>query len=94
MAKISPEEIRKIAHISHITISEEEIAVLIQQMADILTYAERVKEIAQEIEEPETRNVNVMREDVATKFDAESILALAPEREENFIVVPMILDQE
>jgi Asp-tRNA(Asn)/Glu-tRNA(Gln) amidotransferase C subunit len=35
-----------------------------------------------------------MREDVATKFDAESILALAPEREENFIVVPMILDQE
>lgn len=94
MAKISPEEIRKIAHISHITVSEEEVENFAQRIGDILTYAERVKEIAQEIEEPEIRNVNVMREDVATIFGAEKILTLAPAREENFIVVPMILEQE
>lgn len=94
MAKISREEVLKLARISAMTIHEDEISAVIAQLESVVTYAERVKEIAQDIEEPSTRNVNIMRSDSATACDTEKILALAPEREENFFVVPMILENE
>jgi len=92
MTKITREEVLKIARISHLDIHEDEIAPLIKQIDDVLSYAARVKEIASDIEEPPTKNANVFREDVVVKTDPELILSCAPEREENFFVVPAILE--
>ncbi len=92
MTKISKEEVLKIARMSHLDIHEDEIPALMKQLNDVLSYAERVKEVTTTVEEPSMRNVNVFREDVATPSDSASILAEAPEREVTYFVVPAILE--
>ncbi len=93
MAKISKEEVLKIAQISHITLREEEIEPLTKHLEAVLSYAARVQEIAAQIEEPLTKNVNIFREDVIVPSHPETILAQAPEREEDYFVVPAIIEK-
>lgn len=91
--KITKDEVLKIAAISRIAIHEEEIQGFVKQLEDVLSYAECVKKLAEEtIDQPSNTNVNFFREDVVAKFDSEGILAQSPEREENYFVVPKILD--
>lgn len=92
MPKVLKEEVYKIATMSHIDLQEHKIDALIKQLEDVLNYAERVQEIAAEVDEPRARNVNVFREDSSVPFDAQRIMQEAPEREENYFVVPKILD--
>ncbi len=94
MIIITREEVLKIAHMSRIEVREDEIEALIQQLQGVLSYAQRVVEIASDIEEPITKNVNFFREDVVIVTDPELSLAQAPDREGNFFVVPAILEQE
>lgn len=92
MTKISHEEIIQIARMSHIGVHEDEIEALIRQAEQVLSYAERVADVAADIQEPSVKNVNVFREDVVVATNPEPILAEAPEREANYFVVPRILD--
>lgn len=92
MAKVTREEILKIAQMSQLDIHKDEIEQLMSQVEQVLSYAERVKEIATQIQEQPDKNVNVFREDVVVRTDNEPILAQAPEREGNYFVVPMILE--
>lgn len=92
MAKITKEEVLKIAKMSHLELHEDEIPALIQQLDDVLSYAERVKEVSGVSQESPVRNINVMREDIAEASNPEILLAQAPEREGNYFVVPAILD--
>lgn len=94
MTKISKEEVKKIAQISALEIHEDEIGPMMKQLEEVLSYAECVQEIAAEIEEPSNKNINVFREDVVIKTDSEAILERAPEREDNFFVVPSILEDK
>lgn len=94
MALISKEEVLKIAHMSRITIHEDEIEPLFKHLEAVLTYAARVSEVATGQEGSLPQNINVFREDVAIPFDAERIQQEAPEIEENYFVVPAILEQE
>jgi len=92
MAKITREEIIKIARISQLDIHKDEVGPLVLQIEQVLSYAQRVKEVATDVEEPSTKNINVLREDVVVRTDNKPILAQAPEREGNYFVVPMILE--
>jgi len=92
MTKITRGEILKIARISHLDLHEDEIQPLISQIEQVLSYTERVKEVAADVQEPSTKNVNTFREDVVVKTDKKPILAQAPEREGDYFVVPMILE--
>ncbi len=92
MTKISRKEVLNIARMSKIALRDQEIQPLIEQLEQVLTYAERVTQVATNIEEPSTRNVNVMRDDMVVPQDPEKILAQAPDREGNYFVVPIILD--
>jgi aspartyl-tRNA(Asn)/glutamyl-tRNA(Gln) amidotransferase subunit C len=94
MIIITREEVLKLAHMSRIEIRDDEIEALIQQLQGVLNYAQRVIDIAAEIEEPGTKNINVFREDVVIPTDPELSLQQAPDREGNFFVVPAILEQE
>lgn len=94
MITITREEVLKIAHMSRIEVREDEIVALIQQLQDVLSYAQRVVEVAAELEEPITKNVNFFRDDVVISTDPELSLRQAPDREGNFFVVPAILEQE
>ncbi|NRB21288.1 Asp-tRNA(Asn)/Glu-tRNA(Gln) amidotransferase subunit GatC [Candidatus Dependentiae bacterium] len=94
MTKISREETLHIAKISRISIHEDEIAPLMKQLDAVLSYAERVKEVASMVEEVSNKNMNVFREDVVVKTDPAPIISQAPEHEAHYFVVPAILDNK
>lgn len=93
MSLITKEEILKIAALSHIKIHEHEIEPLRQKLETVLTYASRVQEVNAQ-HEFSRKNINIFRDDVAIKSDADAILACAPEAEAHLFVVPSILENK
>jgi aspartyl-tRNA(Asn)/glutamyl-tRNA(Gln) amidotransferase subunit C len=91
MTKISNEEIINIARMSAIAIQDNEIEPLKRHVEAVLSYAERVKEIACFVEEPSHQNTNVFREDVVVKTDQRLIMVQAPLEESDYFIVPSIL---
>ncbi len=94
MTKITKEEIRKIARMSYLDIHDDEIEPMTKQLEAVLSYAERVQEVAEDGHEPSNKLINVFREDVIVRTNVEPILDQAPEREGNFFVVPAIIDHK
>jgi aspartyl-tRNA(Asn)/glutamyl-tRNA(Gln) amidotransferase subunit C len=95
MQKINKQELKALAHLSRLQLTDDEITSLIPQINDVLIYASRVKDIAQMFESREgdvQKNCNVVREDEVVWTDPEPLLKQAPEREQNYFVVPMILE--
>ena len=90
--KITREEILKIAEISKLKIWDNEVENVISQLEAVLSYAERVQEIAADQDEPSNKNINVTREDVIINTDSAPILKQAPESDNNYFVVPKILN--
>lgn len=94
MAIITKEEVLKIAHLSRITIHEDEIDAVLKQLEAVLQYAARVNEVATAQQAPLPQNVNVMRDDEVVLYDTDRIKAEAPEVEADYFVVPAILEHE
>lgn len=92
MTKVSREEVLKVARMSCIALHEDEIDPLIKRMEQVLSYAERVTQVATSIEEPSLKNINVFRDDLVVPYAWEKIMDQAPERAGDYFVVPMILD--
>lgn len=93
MVKITREEVLKLAKTSRIHIHENEIDELVNQLKSVLSYAERVSEISGNEIALSTKNINVVRPDIAVQTDSQPILAQAPQAEDNFFVVLPILDK-
>jgi aspartyl-tRNA(Asn)/glutamyl-tRNA(Gln) amidotransferase subunit C len=95
MAIITKEDVIAIARISNIALHEDEIEGLTKQLASVLSYARRVNEITQaggSASNLEHKNVNVVRVDTVVPTDPQPIVAQAPSSEEDYFVVPRILD--
>ncbi len=94
MQKISKEELLSLARLSRLELDEGEVNSLMHQIEAVLSYAQRVQEIAQKGIRPSvsTKNSNVMREDVVIPTDSSPILEQAPESEQHYFVVPVILE--
>lgn len=91
MAKISRQEVLDIARISNLEVHTDEIESLLKQLEQVLSYAERVKEVT-DVQESSSKNSNVFRDDIESASHPELLLSQAPEREGNFFVVPLILE--
>lgn len=91
-------ELTKLAHMSHLALKEQEVEQVVATLDARLAYATRVQEILQEQGEQGIMQrpapVNVLREDVTRECQTEVLLALAPQREENYFVVPVIIKQK
>lgn len=92
MDKITKEEVLNIAALSKMTIHEDEVDAAMKRLQDVLEYAQRVQDIAQDVEIPSHKNINHDREDLVVKTDSQTILKQAPNSEDNYFVVPKILD--
>lgn len=92
MAKVTQEEIKKIAAMTKVSFSEEELDGIMQQFNDVISYAERVIQIAQQAEIVSVKNINADRADVIIPTDSSKILAQAPAGDDNYFVVPKFLD--
>jgi len=93
MDKITKEEVLKIASFTKLTIEEDEIDSIVKQLQDVLAYAERVQDMAKDIDIPSTKNINRQRQDVVVAFDAMKILSQAPDEQDNYFVVPKIVEK-
>lgn len=92
---ISLGEVKKLAELARIEVSDAEARTLAKDMEQILGYVEQVRNIA-EISRgiPEEGLVNVMREDIAPHESGvytSTLVSAAPETESGFVKVPKIL---
>lgn len=94
MAKVTKEEILKIAEMTRVSIEEHEIDSILAQFNAVLNYAERVVEIAKDVETKRDKNINCVRQDVVIPTDSQPILAQAPQSEDNYFVVPQFIDNK
>ncbi|MEM1241587.1 MAG: Asp-tRNA(Asn)/Glu-tRNA(Gln) amidotransferase subunit GatC [Cyanobacteria bacterium P01_H01_bin.26] len=92
---IDLEQVRKVALLARLELTEAEEQQFTAQLSGILDYVEQLNELDTEDIEPTTRAIelsNITRQDDLQPFEArESILDIAPDREDDFFKVPKIL---
>lgn len=93
---INLEQVRKVAHLARLELEAEEEERFTTQLNSILEYFELLNELDTKDVPPTTRAIevsNISRPDQLELFrDRESLLSNVPEREDDFIKVPKILD--
>jgi aspartyl-tRNA(Asn)/glutamyl-tRNA(Gln) amidotransferase subunit C len=94
-SRIRPEEVREIATLSRLELTDQEVANLTQDLDSILGYVAQLRELDTSAVEPMTHAVPFdcpLREDqVQPSLLLEEALANAPRREANFFQVPRIV---
>jgi aspartyl-tRNA(Asn)/glutamyl-tRNA(Gln) amidotransferase subunit C len=95
---LSPDEVRHVARLARLALSDDEVAALAPELSDILGYAEQVGEVAADDVEPTTHPfapTDVMREDVRRpSLTRDEVLAGAPQAEDDRFAVPRIVAEE
>lgn len=95
---LSDDEVRHVASLARLALSDEEVAELAPQLSAILGYAEQVGEVAAEDVTPTTHPfalTNVTRPDEPRPSMArEDVLAMAPQVEQDRFGVPRIVAEE
>lgn len=94
MTAFNKEELHKIAQLSALKIANNEVDAFVAQMGTILEYVDQLKQVTITAQAQQTRNINVMREDKAFQRPSDDLLALAPERDGQYFVVPNILEEK
>lgn len=89
---ITTQEVEKIAKLSNIELSESEIVHAQKHLEAVLQYAARVQDIAKDIDIATLKNQNIERKDTIQECHPQTILAQAPERSDDFFVVPVIIE--
>ena len=94
---ITIEEVRHLALLTRINMSEEEIEQMRDQMSDILSSIEILSEVETDGVEPTGHSVDVhsvMREDISSdSIKLDEALANAPRQENGFIRVRAVLEE-
>ena len=92
---IDLEQVRKVALLARLDLTEAEEQQFTEQLSGILDYVNQLNELDTDDTEPTTRAIelsNITRQDELDPFAArESILDIAPDREDDFFKVPKIL---
>lgn len=95
---LSPDEVRHVARLARLALTDDEVTSLAPQLSEILEYAEKVGEVAAE-DVPATTHpfalTDVTRPDEPRpSTPREDILAAAPHAEEDRFAVPRIVAEE
>lgn len=95
---LSADEVRHVAMLARLSLTDDEVAQLAPQLSEILAYAEQVGEVAADDVPPTVHPFplnNVFRADEARpSTPREDILAGAPEVEQDRFGVPRIVAEE
>ena len=97
MAKITSNEVKKVAQLARLELNESEIQQHAEQLEKILDYIKQLEKIDTNNIPCTTRAievVNVLRRDEKKNDDiSEELLDLAPSRENKFFKVPKIINE-
>jgi aspartyl-tRNA(Asn)/glutamyl-tRNA(Gln) amidotransferase subunit C len=95
MSRIRPDEVREIAVLARLALTDDEIARMTQDLDAILGYVEALRELDTSAIEPMTHAVPFdcpLRPDaVEPALTVDEALRNAPRREQNFFQVPRII---
>lgn len=95
MSRISIDEVKHVANLARLAITEEEAEKFTKQLDAIITFAEQLNELDTENVEPTSHVLdikNVLREDIPQKgLPQEEVLKNAPEEKDGQFKVPSIL---
>lgn len=92
MITFTKEELKHIAHLSALALSDDEIQKFASQLGTVLTYASELDEVSVTSgNEKSGHNINVFRDDRLVPCASEAVLSQAPATEDTFFVVPKIL---
>jgi aspartyl-tRNA(Asn)/glutamyl-tRNA(Gln) amidotransferase subunit C len=93
---VSPEQVRHIARLARIAMSEEELERLVPELNNILGWVEQLAEVDTGGVEPLTAVIDQklrLRDDVVTEGNIrDEILANAPEAQHGFFAVPKVIE--
>ncbi len=93
---LTPEEVRHIARLARVGLSDDEVPRLQSQLSEILDYFRRLQEVDTENVPPTAHTLamhNIMRDDEPQpSIDKEEVLANAPQREDDRFRVRAILE--
>ncbi len=95
---INKDEVKYIADLASLKLSDDEVDKFSKQLSDILDYVEKLDELDTEEIVPTAYTIpvkNVLREDkVEESLDLEKVLQNAPEKIDNQFRVPKIMDED
>ena len=93
---INKEEIKKIAHLARITVSQEELEQVEKKLVGILALIEKMQEVDTAAIEPMSHALDInqpLREDEVTEKDIrDKSLSLAPHSEQSLFIVPQVIE--
>jgi aspartyl-tRNA(Asn)/glutamyl-tRNA(Gln) amidotransferase subunit C len=92
MNHFDEKELLKIAHLSALKLDKEELTVFSHQLKNLINYLDQIKSVAFATNVQTPSLVNVFREDKAQVFESKELLNQAPEQQEEYFVVPKILE--
>ncbi len=94
--KISKDDVTKVAELARLEATEEETEIFTEQLGNILEYIEKLNELDTDNVEPTSHVLDIstpLREDKVVKWlSIEEVLQNAPESEDNFFVVPQVIE--
>lgn len=96
MAKLTKEEVKHVAHLARLAITEEEAEKFAEQLGKITDFAEQLNELDTTNVEPTSHVLplaNVLREDVAKEgLSRDKVMLNVKEQEAGQIKVPSIME--
>ncbi|MFL0364406.1 Asp-tRNA(Asn)/Glu-tRNA(Gln) amidotransferase subunit GatC [Bacillus sp. PK3_68] len=96
MSRISEEQVRHVAHLARLAISDEEVETFTAQLDSIIQFAEQLNELDTTGVKPTSHVLdmkNVLREDKSEPgLPREEVLKNAPDHEDGQIRVPAIIE--
>lgn len=94
--KITADEVKYVANLARLNVSESEADKLAAQMADIIAFADQLSEIDTQGIEPTNHAItveNVLREDtVVPSYERDDLIANAPEKKAGCFLVPRVVE--
>ena len=94
--RLTSEDVRSVARLARLQLSDEEVERLTQQLGEILTYVEQLNEVDTEGVEPMAHAIelsNVLRaDDPRDSLPREAALGNAPQTDGKYFLVPQILE--
>ncbi|CDO04264.1 aspartyl/glutamyl-tRNA(Asn/Gln) amidotransferase subunit C [Oceanobacillus picturae] len=96
MADISKDQVKHVAHLARLAVTDEEVDKFTEQLSSIITYAEQLNELDTDGVEPTTHVLdlkNVLRKDEPKEWiTQEEALKNAPDKKDGHYRVPSILE--
>ena len=93
---LSAEEVRKVADLARLELSEADVEIMARQLSAIIDYINQLQQVNTDGVEPLAHAVeltDVFRDDVpAPSLTVDKALANAPQRQGDYYAVPAVLD--